>query len=455
MAVFAACLLLSCAPVMAQNADSLTTARVEDALARVRRYAGVDVALARTLADSLATAVPPTASVMPEVLYAKASIAPSAADAERDYARIVNDYRFAARVPDALMRLAQLESARNNRIGALRHLDRLLRDHGDSPARARASLLAGRLRMDGGDPARGCELLAAAYAASGPLEADVRDQATTAGAKCPTPVAKMADRDPTPMGVQRGMPRTVVAPAPAPVAPPTTRRGATATVSRSPVPGARGDSAPRPRLIVVDSTPKRVATTPAPAVDTTARVRAAARRDSLARVQATKAAQRDSQMRAVAKAAAAAAQADRDSVQRAIRERGRRDSVNRVAAAAATARRDSIARVAAATPQRPVAPTPAPVTAPVAATTPPTTSVPASSERFAVQFAAYPARPGAEKYAAQLRDRGIAARVEGTVAPFRVRAGRFRTREEAEAAVVTWRRPGQAAIVVSLGPAAP
>jgi cell division protein FtsN len=66
-----------------------------------------------------------------------------------------------------------------------------------------------------------------------------------------------------------------------------------------------------------------------------------------------------------------------------------------------------------------------------------------------VQFAAYNDRPSAEQFAQTLQRRGIAARVEGEVKPFRVRAGRFATREEAEATLLLWTRPGQQGIVVS------
>jgi cell division septation protein DedD len=321
-----------------QNIDSITVVRTDDALARIRRYAGTDVAAARVLADSLVSALPAGSRLLPDALFAKASIAASAAEAERDYGRIVTEHRFAARVPDALMRLALLESARNNRTSALKHLDRLLRDHADAPARARASLLAGRLRMEANDPARGCELLAAAYASANAAERDVKDQAEQLGAGCPQAVSVLAATDPPPMGVKRA-PRDVT-PAPAPPAPP--RR-------------ARRDSTP---------TVLRTVTPP---------------------------------------------------------------------------------------------PTPSPTPSPA---TPPTTSAPAArdtaavaprGERFAVQFAAYNDRPGAEQFASTLRDSGIAARVEGSAAPFRVRAGRYTTRAEAEAAAALWRRPGQPAIVVSLG----
>jgi DedD protein len=372
-----------------QPTDSVTTMRAEDVLTRVRRYATIDVALARTLADSLVRALPADATVIPQALFARASIAASAADAERDYGRIVNEYRFSSRVPDALMRLAVLESARNNRAAALRHLDRLLREHGDAPARSRASLLAGRLRMEGNDPARGCELLAAAFASAGALERDVRDQAVSLGASCPTPIATAAERAATPMGVVRGQPSDAV-----PASPPA---GAAPSSPRRPtrVAGPRRDSTQRDTTMRRD-TVSRATRTAAPSVAKTTEVRAPAAPMPSARQPATPAP---------------------------------------VVAAPAVTR------------PAPTTPSPAPaVTKPVDAA-----PTPASGARFAVQFAAYNDRPGAEGYAALLRGRGITARVEGSTAPFRVRAGRFASRQEAEAAAVLWRRPGQATVVVSIG----
>jgi cell division protein FtsN len=343
-----------------QNVDSIMVVRADDALARIRRYASTDVVVARTLADSLVTALPASSRLLPDALFAKASIAASAAEAERDYTRIVTEHRFAARVPDALMRLALLESARNNRTSALRHLDRLLRDHADSPARARASLLAGRLRMEANDPARACELLAAAYASANANERDVKDQAEQLGARCPEAVSVMASGAVAPMGVKRAPGSTAVPTTPAATraTPPAQRpkRDSLATVVRSPAPSVRPrDSVVAPRVIVRDTTATVV--------------------------------------------------------------------------------------------------TPPPGPRPEAVSVPRNTSVPASTsgERFGVQFAAYNDRPGAEEFASVLRGRGITARVEGTSKPFRVRAGRYTTREEAEAAAALWRRPGQAAMVVSLG----
>jgi cell division septation protein DedD len=362
----ALCLALGTA-LHAQNADSVQTLRATDALNRIRRHTTSDVATARTIADSLVRVLPAEASVMPEALFAKASIAASAADAEADYSRIVNEYRFAVKVPDALMRLALLEGARNNRAGALRHLDRLLRDHGESAVRSRASLMAGRLRLEMNDPARGCELLAAAWASAGLTERDVKDQAESLGAKCPVSVAARARRDPSPLGILRA-PQESVPPA--------------AVLGTAPTAAARRRQ--RDSVLAAQA------------------ARAAARRDS------------------AAKAAAVAAAA--------------KPAVKPPAAVVATRAVDSV-------------PVPRPA-APVAKAEMTSSPAPAGI-RYAVQFAAYNDRPGADQFAETLRRRGIAARVEGTDKPFRVRAGRFTTREEAEATLQVWKKPGQQAIVVS------
>jgi hypothetical protein len=422
------------ARVWAQNADSALTVRAEEALVRVRRYTTNDVASARALADSLVNALPAGASMMPEALYAKASIAPSAADAERTYSRIVTDYRFAARVPDALMRLALLESARNNRAGALRHLDRLLRDHGDSPVRSRASLLAGRLRLEANDLARACDLLAAAYVSANATERDVRDQAEMLGARCPVPVSQIAARDAAPAGVVKAtVARTDVTPTQTVQPARSARRDsvAAARVKPAPVPRrvasdsavapvfvARNDSAAKPVPARRDSVvPQRVVAPPAPVVQRAPPVQPAP----------------------VSVAAPVA-------VERAPTAQPIRPPVIATAAPVPVQR-------------APAAKTPTlPATAPTTASTAPTVAAapamaPVTAERFGVQFAAYNDRPGAEQFATVLRGKGIAARVEGAAAPFRVRAGRFTTRQEAEAAAALWRRPGQAAIVVPLGAA--
>ncbi len=410
----------------AQNADSLTTARAEDVLIRVRRLTANDVAAARALVDSLVVTLPASATVMPEALFAKASIAASAIEAERDYGRIVREYKFSSRVPDALMRLALLESARNNRVMALRHLDQLLRDHSDAPVRSRASLLAGRLRLDAGDLARACELLAAAYASAGLTERDVKEQAVSLGEKCPTPVATMAQREPPPLGIARAA-RVTPAPVVAAATVPATRRNRRdSTVMVKPaVPVARRDSASAPQSVAPVI---RRDTAPAP-------VAPVVRRDTAP----------------TPKPVVPAVRRDTAPTPRPVAPAVRRDTTPTPRPVAPIVRRDTAPTPKPVAPvvRRDTAPTPKPVPSAVRADS---VIAPATAGRFGVQFAAYNDRPGAEQFASVLRGKGITARVEGTVAPFRVRAGRFATRAEAEASAVLWRRPGQPAIVVELGP---
>src|SRR2546423_5823326 len=54
---------------------------------------------------------------------------------------------------------------------------------------------------------------------------------------------------------------------------------------------------------------------------------------------------------------------------------------------------------------------------------------------YSVQVAAYSHRPDAEKLVSTLKTRGYEARVDGSVAPFRVRIGRYATEKDAEAAL--------------------
>src|SRR5215203_999597 len=92
----------------------------------------------RAVIDSMISIAPPGSNEYAEGVYWRAVLATTAADAEMDYRRLVVDYPQSPRVDDALIRLAQLEIARAQYDGALRHLTRLTSEHPESPARARA-----------------------------------------------------------------------------------------------------------------------------------------------------------------------------------------------------------------------------------------------------------------------------------------------------------------------------
>jgi len=79
-----------------------------------------------------------------------------------------------------------------------------------------------------------------------------------------------------------------------------------------------------------------------------------------------------------------------------------------------------------------------PAKAPKAAAEKPATKPSTAVSRgsgYSVQVAAYSHRPEADKLAATLNKRGYSARVDGSVAPFRVRIGRYTTEKEAEDAL--------------------
>ena len=94
-----------------------------------------------------------------EALYWRAALAPTAADAERDYKRIIIEFPVSRRAESALIGLAQLELARGDRAQAMRHLERVVREHPTGPSRARASFWMARVHFDEGNFPRACARL--------------------------------------------------------------------------------------------------------------------------------------------------------------------------------------------------------------------------------------------------------------------------------------------------------
>jgi len=116
-------------------------------------------------------------------------------------------------------------------------------------------------------------------------------------------------------------------------------------------------------------------------------------------------------------------------------------------AAATAARADSVRRAVAAAPT----PRPTPAPAPLAATSPASTTIPANA-RYSVQLAAYQRLDQAQQLVRQLVTRNIDARVDGTVAPFRVRTGYFVTRAQAAARLAELKSQGHDGFVAERTP---
>ena len=174
----------------------------------------------RALVDSMIAVAQPGSNDYAEGIYWRAVLAATAADAEMDYRRIVVDYPSSPRVEDALIRLAQLEIARGNYDGALRHLTRIANEHPDSPARARAGYWTARAMFDKNDIQNGCIAIADALTRTSESDTELRNQINYLNQRCAgvslTPPAPAPA--PVPASVPAAPVTTLPAPAPAPAA---------------------------------------------------------------------------------------------------------------------------------------------------------------------------------------------------------------------------------------------
>jgi len=331
----AVALALCATGVTAQEVDTTTRVPQDTIVERAKQLvqAGKD-AEGRRLLDSLVSATPTDSARFAEALFWQGAFAATAADAERDYRRLLIEAPLSPRAEDALLRLAQLEQARGDRRGASDHLQRFLLSYPQSAARPRVSVQLVRLLFDQGPQqlARACDVLSTARAEIPATAVELRNQLDAQAPRCayvetqtpPTPVA-----DSTP------------APVPAPV--------------------------PTPAAAVPD-TGRRPARPP-------------------------------------------------DSPTVVTRTRGAVPSV-------------------------------APPTAP---TNPSSAAVPAPAY-YSVQLAAYDSKESATRLVQQLSARGIDARMDGAVAPYRVRVGKFSSRSEAAKSAANLKAKGHSGFITLVGP---
>jgi cell division septation protein DedD len=166
----------------AQRTDSVSADTV---LLRAQRLASEgDGAAARKLVDSVLAATPDGSPRYAEALYWRASLAETAADAERDYRRLSVEFPLSPRSEDALMRLAQLEIARGDRALALRHLERLVLEHPGSAQIPRAHYWEARVLFEDSNLPRACAALERARAGTSPSDVELRNQIDFYGKRC-------------------------------------------------------------------------------------------------------------------------------------------------------------------------------------------------------------------------------------------------------------------------------
>lgn len=230
---------------------------------RARRMVlGGNAVAGRALADSLVQAMPVGTPAYGDALYWRATIAATAADAERDYRRIIIEYPLAPHAGDALLALAQLEMSRGDRVSATSHLDRFLLEFPERSDRPRAGLWLGRLLLEQNDVPKACAVLRQADASVPADQVELKNQIEYYTPRCigvdttsahpaptaapaPASAASSAPRAKPTTDTAHGAPvREAPAPTPAEKAPETKASTASkATTARSSAPTAKREPA--------------------------------------------------------------------------------------------------------------------------------------------------------------------------------------------------------------------
>jgi cell division septation protein DedD len=198
------------------HADTPLPRPVNDSLfRRARRLVGEGNGVAgRALVDSLLASTDPATAAYGDALYWHGALAPTAAEAERDYRRVIVEFPLAFYSGDALLAIAELEQARGDRAGAMQHLQRFVREHPANPGRGLAALGAARLAFEQRDSTVGCAMLAEARASAAPTNVELRNQVDYFSGRCSAVAASVA---PTPAAPSQAVATT---PTPAVASPP-------------------------------------------------------------------------------------------------------------------------------------------------------------------------------------------------------------------------------------------
>ena len=115
---------------------------------------------ARAIVKLVADATSATDTLYPQVLYAGAVVAATPQEMRRDLQRVTAEYAASTWADRALLRLAQLDYAGNDRESAVRNLERLRLDYPASPVYVQAAFWAGRVYFELGRPSSACRWLA-------------------------------------------------------------------------------------------------------------------------------------------------------------------------------------------------------------------------------------------------------------------------------------------------------
>jgi DedD protein len=366
-----------------------------------------DAAAGRRLADSVANAAPAGSAAFAEGLYWKATLASNARDSEHAYRQIIVDYPLSGRVPDALLRIGQLESARGDNAAALQHFQRLVLEHPQSPLRAEASYWVAQSYFGANDPPHACAANADALANVRASNVELKNRIGFQQQRC--------------RGVALANNTSTAAPVTVPVE--------QTPVEKPAKPGTKQGTKPDVKAAKqVPVKQKSVAT-----ADT--QVAVASHNDTSGRATADSQMSADTQV--PAKPGVVSRAPTKEEVAKALESA---DAPTISAAAKAQAERAQATRAAAAKPQTPTSQVPVAGSTAKASTTRANKAAAAESRSetgsYAVQIAAFSRKPPATALMAKLRGRGYNAYIDGTSAPYRVRIGHYPTHAAAAAALV-------------------
>lgn len=151
----AVCIFISTSRLTAQEGDS-PAARAQAAGEATRLANAGRVYAARQILDSLARATPSEAPDYAEILFARATLAPSVLDAALDYERIASNFAGSGSRKASLLRLAQRTLLSGDARKSLEYLQRILSDYPDDTSVAEAQYWRARALFDTHDIAAAC-----------------------------------------------------------------------------------------------------------------------------------------------------------------------------------------------------------------------------------------------------------------------------------------------------------
>jgi cell division septation protein DedD len=148
-----------------------------DVFARARRLVNDgDAKAGRALVDSALAAAQAGSPAYAEALYWRGVLAEEGESSRTDLLRVAIEFPLSPRASEALLRLAQLELTRGDRTAAQRHLERLAREHPQSPVRAAGRYWMGRLLLEDAKPAEACVVLREARRLASPDDVELLNQ---------------------------------------------------------------------------------------------------------------------------------------------------------------------------------------------------------------------------------------------------------------------------------------